>query len=69
MTVVRQPQQLAESGDDDNTGPQPRSSGHRQKGWQMLLAAAAGSFFGRFAGDAATDARREWLPKILSWFE
>lgn len=61
-----EPRGLAQSSDEN---PPPHGSpGAEKDSRKMFFAAALGTFVGRIAGDEATDARREWLPKLWDWF-
>ncbi|MGW0006081.1 hypothetical protein ACWDT6_19855 [Nocardia grenadensis] len=65
MTVIRPSDRPAQPGDDNS---EPRASnGAEKESRKMFFSAAIGTFVGRVAGDGATDARREWLPKIWDW--
>lgn len=68
MTVVRPPAPLASPSDDPAAVPQPTATS-AEKSRRVFFSAAIGSFIGRIAADGVTDARRQWLPKILEWLE
>lgn len=67
MTVVRPPERSAQPSDDSAAVPQTPGIG-AENSRKMFFSAAIGSFVGRIAGDGATDARREWFPKLWDWF-
>lgn len=67
MTVVRPSERSAQPSDDNAAVPPPVAGSEKSRG--VFFSAAIGSFIGRIVGDGATDARREWLPKIWGWLE
>ena len=52
-----------------NSPERPHPIDDTEKPRKVLIAAAVGAFVGRLAGDGATDARREWLPKLWDWLK
>lgn len=67
MTVIRPSERSAQPSDDDASTPTAAPGAEKSR--RVFFSAAIGSCIGRIVGDAATDARREWLPRIWDWLE
>lgn len=67
MTVVRPPERSAQPSDDNAAAPPPVPATGKSR--RVFFSAAIGSFIGRIVGDGATEARREWFPRIWDWLE